>query len=364
MSPHKSVAKKSAKCPHHSPNSFRNDDANITYLDHYKNASIVMERSVYIESLENTFILEVFKERTWTKFLKPTGDVYECIIKEFFAYAFLKGDHINCWARGREFIVSRESIQELLKIYPMTPDTSLQYDARKEKLEPFMQVLGGQLKKKALHTINFTPEMRALAYIMIFNLHPVKNLTTLSRPRTIFLDDLFTHKEIDICGHIYLLFIKCFKKRKSRLTLPFPILAMSLISRARVKIPSGLLVMQREEPISEHTIIRSKAHIPGLETGASKIPRDEAAAEDGNIEDEINHFTHVLEHTPQPSSQAQARAPNCLDFIRGKVEEMHAMLISHIDYSTRKFTYLKVQITALSSQIQDLEISDLESNTF
>ena len=202
-----------------------------------------MERSVYIESLENTFILEVFKERTWTKFLKPTGDVYECIIKEFFAYAFLKGDHINCWARGREFIVSRESVQELLKIYPMTPDTSLQYDARKEKLEPFMQVLGGQLKKKALHTINFTPEMRALAYIMIFNLYLVKNLTTLSGPRTIFLHDLFTHKEIDICGHVYHLFIKCIKKRKSRLTLPFLSLVMSLLLRARVKIRSGLPIM-------------------------------------------------------------------------------------------------------------------------
>ena len=109
-----------------------------------------------------------------------------------------------------------------------------------------MQV-GGQLKKKALHTIDFTPKMRALASIMIFNLYLVKNLTTLSGPRTIFLHDLFTHKEIDICGHVYHLFIKCIKKRKSRLTLPFLSLVMSLLLRARVKIRSGLPVMQREE---------------------------------------------------------------------------------------------------------------------
>ena len=62
----------------------------------------------------------------------------------------------------------------------MTPDSSLHFDERKDKLEPLVQVLGGQLKKKALHTIEFSPEMRALAYIMIFNLYPVKNLTTLS----------------------------------------------------------------------------------------------------------------------------------------------------------------------------------------
>ena len=123
------------------------------------------------------------------------GDVFEVIIREFFANAFVKGDHINCWVRGREFTISRKPIQEVLEIRPTTPDTSLHYDERKEKLKPLVQVLGGQLKKKALHTIEFTPEMRALAYIMIFNLYSVKNLTTLFAPRTVFLYDLFTHKE-------------------------------------------------------------------------------------------------------------------------------------------------------------------------
>ena len=122
--------------------------------------------------------------------------------------------------------------------------------------------------------------------------------------------------------------------------------------------------MQKEELISEPTIIQSKAHIPGLETGASQIPRDEAADEGGNTEDEIDQFTHVPEDTPQPSSQAQARAPNQLDLILGRVEEMHTMLTACIDYSTRQFTYLQGQITALSSQIQDLEKSDLEFATF
>ena len=137
----------------------------------------------------------------------------------------------------------KESIQELLEIRPKTPDTSLHYDERKEKLKPLVQVLGDQLKKKALHTIEFTPEMRALAYIMIFNLNLVKNLTTLSTPRTVFLHNLYTHKKIDIYGHIYHFFVKCIKKRMSRLTLPFPSLVMSLISKAGVKIPGGLPVM-------------------------------------------------------------------------------------------------------------------------
>ena len=77
---------------------------------------------------------------------------------------------------------------------------------------------------------------------------------------------------------------------------------MSLILRARVKIPSGLQVMQREDPISEQTIIRSKAHIPKLTIGVPQIPRDDADEERGDTEEEIKHFTSVLKDTVQPSS--------------------------------------------------------------
>ena len=68
----------------------------MAYIDHYKKASIVLERNVNIESLRNTVILEMFKERTCTKLLNPIGDVYDCIIREFFANAFVEGGHINC----------------------------------------------------------------------------------------------------------------------------------------------------------------------------------------------------------------------------------------------------------------------------
>ena len=114
----------------------------------------------------------------------------------------------------------------------------------------------------------------------------MKNLENLSGPRTIFLFDLFTHKKIDICSHIYHLFVKSIKKRNSRLTPPFPSLVMSLILRARVKIPIGLQVMQREDPISEQTMIRSKAHIPEPSIGFSQIPRVDAAKEGGDTEEE------------------------------------------------------------------------------
>ena len=55
--------------------------------------------------------------------------------------------------------------------------------------------------------------------------------------------------------------------------------------------------MKMEDPISEQTIIRSKAHIPGPTISVSQILRDDAAEERGDTEKEIEHFTSVPEDT-------------------------------------------------------------------
>ena len=228
-----------------------------------------MERVVRIETLKDTCIPIVFKERTWTKLLNPSGNVYSKIIKEFFSNATVDGDHINCWVRHKEFVITRESIQEFLGVYPPSQQITIQYDDRLDFLEPMVRLLGGTLNKKSTNTIPFNLEMRTLAYVMIHNLYPVTNLTTLSAPRTIFLYDLFTHKEIDIYGHIFHLLTKSIEKRNSRTIMPFPTLIMGLIAKSRLKLPKGLTIVQRDYPIGANTVTRSKAHITRSKTGVS-----------------------------------------------------------------------------------------------
>ena len=63
-----------------------------------------------METLENTAILEISKERTWTKLLNPSGNVYVELIWEFIPNATVDGDHINGWVRQKEFIITRDSI--------------------------------------------------------------------------------------------------------------------------------------------------------------------------------------------------------------------------------------------------------------
>ena len=83
-----------------------------------KGATIIMERVVHLESLEGTFIPEVFKERTWTKLLNLVEIVYSEIIREFFSNAAIDGDRIECWVRHKEFVITREIIQYFLAVRP------------------------------------------------------------------------------------------------------------------------------------------------------------------------------------------------------------------------------------------------------
>ena len=85
-------------------------EANMAYNDCYKRATIVMERAVQLDTLEDTSIPDMFKERTWTKLLNPSGNVYLEIIKEFFSNASVDRDHINCWVRHKEFVITRDPI--------------------------------------------------------------------------------------------------------------------------------------------------------------------------------------------------------------------------------------------------------------
>ena len=149
-------------------------------------------------------------------------------------------------------MITKESIQDFLEVRPSSQPIIVQYDDHLDFIEEMVTILGGTLKKSYMNTIPFSSEIRFLAYVMIHNLYPVTNLTTLSAPRTIFLYDLFTHKEIDICGHILHLLTKSITKRNSRTIMPFPTLIMGLIAMVKLKLPSGLAFVPRVT-VLEHT---------------------------------------------------------------------------------------------------------------
>ena len=116
-----------------------------------------------------------------------------------------------------------------------------------------------------------------------------------------------------------------------------------------------------------HTVTRSTAHIKGSKTGVHTIPQVHVADEGEDTEEEIDRFTSTTEPSAQPSSSAPARGPGRLDCLLDRVEQMYTMLDSHMWHTADQFAYVQGQITALSSQIDDLSInhgSDSESDQF
>ena len=243
---------------------------------------------------------------------------------------FRSKDRIECWVRHKEFVITRDNIQEYLEIRPPFQPISVQYEDRLGFIAGMVEILGGTPKKSSMNTIPFSPKMRALAHVMIHNLYSVTNLTTLLVRRTKFLYDLFTHQEIDICGHIFHLLKKSIEKQHSRLVMPFPSLIMGLIAKTKLKFPNGLTVVLRDYPIGAHTVTRSTAHIKGSKTGVHTIPQAHVEDEGGDTKEEIDRFTSALETSARPSSSALARGPNRLNRLLARVDQMFTMLDSHV----------------------------------
>ena len=90
------------------------------------------------------------------------------------------------------------------------------------------------------------------------------------------------------------------------MTLPFLGLIMSILHREKVKIPSGLPLMKREDPISTLTVNRSKACLQGNEEEAKERAQGEDTTyEGGDTDEEIDNFTLDPEDMEASPSQAQ-----------------------------------------------------------
>ena len=91
------------------------------------------------------------------KLLNQVGVVYSEIIKEFFSNASVEGDHIDCWVRHKEFVITRDNIQEFLEIRPPSQTITIQYEDHLDSIEDMVLTLGGSPKKSSMNTIPFNP---------------------------------------------------------------------------------------------------------------------------------------------------------------------------------------------------------------
>ena len=70
-------------------------------------------------------------------------------------------------------------------------------------LETAQTHIGGVREGRCLNTTAFPVDMRCLTVIMMFNLYPMKKLTTINNAKAIFLMELKEETYIDISAHIF-----------------------------------------------------------------------------------------------------------------------------------------------------------------
>ena len=223
----KTTAKKGDKRLKMDNTKFRSLQHFERYTQFYIKATIIQERFVDLVDLKDTFIPSCFEGRGWDKLLSDLPGVCEPLIREFYANARLREYEINFWIRGHEFTIDVDDIDEVLGFDDLDDHDFTHYKDRMLSIEIVQSHIGGVRKGRCLNTTAFPANMRCLIIILMFNLYPVRKMTTINNARAIFLMELKENSYIDISAHIFNTIVNE-TKTTSRAKLIFPSLLMRL----------------------------------------------------------------------------------------------------------------------------------------
>ena len=245
-------------------NLFRSVQYFKRYKDSFLKGTIIQERFVDLGHLKDTFIPNCFKGRGWDKLLSDLPAVCEPLIREFYANATIREDELNCWIRGHEFTLDAHDIDEVLGLDGLKDHDFTNYKDRMLSIETVQNRIGGQREGRCLNTIAFPVNMRCLTTIMMFNLYPVRKLTTINNARATFLMELKEKTFINISSHIFDTIVDE-TRTTSRPKLILPSLLMRIFRAKGVAIPQDISPMSTPSTINKMTIIRIQVRLLGDE---------------------------------------------------------------------------------------------------
>ena len=222
------------------------------YTQFYLKAPIIQERFVDLVDLKDTFIPSCFQDKGWEKLLRDLPRVCEPLIREFYANAVLREDEINYCIREHEFNIDLKDIDEALGFEELGHDLT-HYKDIMLSVETVQSHIRGAREVRCLNTIASLVDMRCLTVITMFNLYPVKKMTTINNARSIFLMEFKENTYIDISAHIFSI-IADETRTTLRAKLIFPNLLMRLFRAKDVEIPLDIILMPTLSAINTLTI--------------------------------------------------------------------------------------------------------------
>ena len=128
-------------------------------------------------------------------------------MKEFYANAIVEEDELKCWVRGKTFSVTLAYLVEILHINRPILRKPLVYDELYPEEDLLREALGKDLEfspnGNSINVSSLSLELRVLIIIMFHNIYPLSSTGYINLGRALFLHDLISYVEIDICAHIF-----------------------------------------------------------------------------------------------------------------------------------------------------------------
>ena len=213
-------------------------------------------------------------------------------------------------------------------IYDLNPDENLLRDALRRNLE-FLP--NGNL----ISVSSLSPELRVLTIIMFHNLYPLSSTGYMNLGRALFLHDLITNEEIDICSHIFHILPKTVARTDSRTCIPFCYLISRILKLKGIHPSEDESPYPKPSPINIRTLnasigysrkgikIKTLASHSGSRSSSSSYDEklDNVMASVHNISTKMSGIASLLHHHNIHCNTRFTSLQTQLDQIQRKLEE-------------------------------------------
>ena len=116
------------------------------------------------------------------------------------------------------------------------------------------------LNGNSISVYSLSPELRVLTIIMFHNLYPLSSTEYMNLRRALFLHDLITDEEIDICSYIFHILCKTVARTDSRTCIPFCCLISRILKLKGIHPSEDVSPYPKPSPINICTLNASTGH--------------------------------------------------------------------------------------------------------
>ena len=176
----------------------------------------------------------------------------------------MEGEELKCWVRRKSFSVSPAYLAEILHINrPMLKNSPIYDDlCPDEELlrDGFGQDLEFSSNGNSVSVSSLPLKLRVLTIVMFHNLYPLSSTWYMNLGRALFLHDLISDVEIDVCAHIFHVLRKMVLQTESRICVPFCCLMSRILKLKRIHPMADESPCTKPSPINMCTFNASIGH--------------------------------------------------------------------------------------------------------